>query len=485
VGGPLPGARRGSFLRMSNPLHRIPKHPLQRRLALSLAGLKGGSRLAFGHFGNLLKSGDARVQANAEVLGREARAFVDELGRLKGAYVKIGQMFGIYGEHVLPDPIVDALRALNDQTPPLTWAAIEPALRAELGDTIDTLEIEPQPLAAASLSQVHRARRKADGRALCLKIQYPGVAEAIESDFDDVIRFMQVSRWLTRDASAMSVIEDLRNLLRQEVDYRREAAAATDIAARLAGDERYRVPAIDVALSTPRLLVMEEMQGYKLDSPEVAAMPARHRNRIAQALLDLLLTELFDWQLMQTDPNLGNYLVTLQRGRPALVLLDFGAVRPLDAQFAGALSDTVRAAAARDRDATVAGLRRMGFLREGQGEQAQTSFAEFCFLVAEPLAPQRALVPESALTAGGAYRWKHAGLLRRIGNAGLKSATGRDFRLPNKEFSLMLRKLAGVFNAMVLLDAEFDVRRSFAPYAGAPSRTAAAPLNAAGTSVLP
>src|SRR5210317_776746 len=97
-------------------ISKIKTDPLARRLSVSLAGLRFGASYALGELGNQLKSGDARKQASDELLAKEAHRFAQELGKLKGAYVKIGQVLGIYGEHILPKPITRELQALNDQT---------------------------------------------------------------------------------------------------------------------------------------------------------------------------------------------------------------------------------------------------------------------------------------------------------------------------------------------------------------------------------
>ena len=131
---------------------------------------------------------------------KEARRFVRELGKLKGTYVKIGQMMALLGEHFLPPALTEALRDLASDTEPLPWRSIRPALQAALGERMAELDIEPQAIAAASLAQVHRATVKASGEQICLKVQYPGLAEVIDADFDNVVRMLVLARWVSQVA---------------------------------------------------------------------------------------------------------------------------------------------------------------------------------------------------------------------------------------------------------------------------------------------
>ncbi len=161
---------------------------IPRSLSVSLAGLRAGSALAVDSaVQKMMRRGE---DEESDFARREARRFVQELGRLKGTYVKIGQMLALFGEHFLPPVLVDALRELSDQTEPLHWDALESFVRDSLGERFDELEIDPEAIAAASLAQVHLARLRATGEWICIKVQYPGLADVIDSDFDAVVRML-------------------------------------------------------------------------------------------------------------------------------------------------------------------------------------------------------------------------------------------------------------------------------------------------------
>jgi predicted unusual protein kinase regulating ubiquinone biosynthesis (AarF/ABC1/UbiB family) len=176
------------------PLHQLKTGGFARRLELSKLGLRYGSRALRQNLRERFSGDDD----DALVKRREnIDFFVGELGRLKGSVVKIGQMMATYGDYMMPPEVADALHQLEDNTPPMSWAIIEKALQNELGaEALSALDIDQQPLAAASLGQVHRARLLATGEELCIKVQYPGVEDTIDADFNAVLTLLKVSRLL-------------------------------------------------------------------------------------------------------------------------------------------------------------------------------------------------------------------------------------------------------------------------------------------------
>ena len=171
----------------------IRRGSIGRGLAVSVAGLRAGGALALGSALDRLRGGNGESN---ELMRREARRFTAELGRLKGSYVKIGQMLALFGEHFLPAPLTQALHDLDSQAQPLPWPELEPAVRESLGPRYRDLCVDTQPLAAASLAQVHRARCQSSDRDLVLKVQYPGLAALIDDDFDAVVRLLLLARWI-------------------------------------------------------------------------------------------------------------------------------------------------------------------------------------------------------------------------------------------------------------------------------------------------
>src|SRR5690606_33996015 len=174
---------------------RVKTGAFERRFSLARAGILAGARYATLTAGTFLTPREQRADRRKAILSSQAQELVHELGKLKGSVVKIGQMMALFGEHFLPEEVTAALHTLENSTTALEWPAIERHLRKELGDIkLSELDIDREPIGAASLGQVHRAVRKSDGKELVLKIQYPGVADAIDSDLRAVVQLLRLSR---------------------------------------------------------------------------------------------------------------------------------------------------------------------------------------------------------------------------------------------------------------------------------------------------
>lgn len=436
------GIRRGSF---------------GRGMAVSLAGIRAGG--AFALDGALQKLRPGETGADSAFVQREARRFVAELGKLKGSYVKIGQMLALLGEHFLPPALTAALHDLEAATEPLSWSELEPALRTSLGPRLDELEVEPRALAAASLSQVHRATIRASGEVICLKIQYPGLAEVIDSDFDAVVRMLLLARWIKAGRELDAWLEDMRIQLHYEIDYRREARMGDTVAALLARqsatDRRYYVPRRFERYCSDQVLALEYVDGLQVTRPEVAALSQRRRNALGRNMLELFFLELYDWGVLQTDPNFGNYLIRMGPRSDQLVLLDFGSTLSCDELFLRHLGNAIADGQAQDRDALIDSLTGLGCLSDASSDSARQSFSDFCLQLLEPLRPPDRL-PAQFLNTSGEYCWGRSQLLRRAGKLAARATASRDFASPSRDFALIARKLTGVFTFIAVLDAQFN-----------------------------
>lgn len=431
-----------------------------RGLAVSLAGLRAGGAFALGSAIGRLRGDDGE---NSELMRREARRFTAELGRLKGSYVKIGQMLALLGEHFLPAPLTEALHELESQTHPLPWSELEPEVRANLGRHFAELRIDVTPLAAASLAQVHRAYCAPLDRELVLKVQYPELAAVIDDDFDAVIRMLMLARWVQAGRELDAWLEEMREQLHYEIDYARELAMTVEARERFVEQDstgRFYVPEVFPEYSTDTLLALEFVQGHRVNEPAVAALSQQRRNALAEAMLELFFIELYHWGVLQTDPNFGNYLIRLEEDGAAgsadqLVLLDFGSTLACDDAFRRNFGNAIAAAQLGDRALLIDSLIGLGCLRPSATEFARKSFAEFCEMLLEPLRPPGDL-PEAFLNEKGEYCWGRSRLMQRVGKHAASSAATRHFATPSRDFALIVRKLTGVFTFITVLNAEFN-----------------------------
>jgi predicted unusual protein kinase regulating ubiquinone biosynthesis (AarF/ABC1/UbiB family) len=431
-----------------------------RGLAVSVAGLRAGGAFALDSALQRLRGGSGE---DSELLRREARRFVAELGRLKGTYVKIGQMFALLGEHFLPPALTEALHELESATEPLPWTEIEPALRAALGERLDELQVEEDALAAASLAQVHRATVRATGEQIVLKVQYPGLAAVIDSDFDAVVRMLLLARWVKAGRELDAWLASMRRQLHHEIDYEREGAVGDRVAALIA--ERapalakrgihYHVPARYSYYCADTVLALEYVEGEPVSSPAVAALPQKRRDALGRAMLELFFLELYEWDLLQTDPNFGNYLIRRGQDHDELVLLDFGSTVYPEAAFLEHFGTAIAAGQRQDRAALVRALVGLGCLREDASDFARRTFSDFCLQLLEPLRPPGDL-PREHLNRRGDYCWGRSRLMQRVGRQAAGSAATRHFATPSREFAMIARKLTGVFTFIAVLDAQFN-----------------------------
>ncbi len=315
--------------------------------------------------GDTKAEADPRVASEAELskLAARAEGILETLGEMKGLALKAGQMMS-YMDGALPDSIRPTfqrtLKRLQSQAPPMTWEAVFPVLERELGDLeAHFAEIDHSPVAAASIGQVHRARLH-DGTVVAVKVQYPGVRDAIAADMknlDFLKGFAAPIMMLSGAGANMKVAGDhlaeLRERLLEECDYAREAEMQTTFRERLADDPELYVPRVYPEHSTRSVLVSEFIEARELDevcgeAGEALGIDQAQRNRWAEALCRVTSMGLYDWGLLHADPHPGNYLF-MDDGR--VCLLDFGCVKalpdPIRLAMRGYVSAAIRAQATR------------------------------------------------------------------------------------------------------------------------------------------
>jgi len=198
---------------------------------------------------------------------------------------------------------------------------------------------------------------------------------------------------------------------------------------------------------------MEYVEGHDVMHESVQALSQDRRNALAENMLELFFKEAFEWGLMQTDPNFGNYRILLDDNGDQLVLLDFGAVHELPKNFSKPLEKTILSAQVCDTSAVIDGLIELNCLRTSDTRTVKQSFAEFCQFILEPFRDSYDEVPAFAL-AGEHYDWQNSRLLKRAGRVGSQGMLVKGFSVPPSEFMLMVRKLTGVFTFVSALGAQ-------------------------------
>ncbi|WGW05073.1 ABC1 kinase family protein [Tropicibacter oceani] len=299
-----------------------------------------------------------------------AARLTNELSRMRGAAMKMGQLLSMESADLLPPElaqILSRLRADAHHMPPKQLKQV--LIQAYGADFLRLFQrFDVRPVASASIGQVHRVVAR-DGRELALKIQYPGVRAAIDADVANLGALLRMSGLIPKGIDIAPLLEEARKQLHEEADYPREAREMRAFGGYLAGDAMLAVPGVHDDLSTGDILAMDFMPGQPIET--LAEADQATRDHIAEALFALFLRELFDWGHVQTDPNFANYLFDPGSGR--LTLLDFGAARRFDGPAVARFRALMRATLNNDPASLRDAMQSLGYLRaQTPPDQVQT-----------------------------------------------------------------------------------------------------------------
>lgn len=331
-----------------------PKDPERDRFSSRLgrfARVSAGLGAAGAGLGaNLILGGDA-------VDARNARLIKEALGRLKGPLMKAAQMVATVPD-LLPPEFGKELAELQTNAPPMGWSFVRRRMAAELGSEWQAKfrAFEHEAAAAASLGQVHRATGL-DGRPLAVKLQYPEMESALESDLSQMRGLMAVARTIYGAIDTSEVAQEITERLREELDYEREARHMALYRNFFEDREDIAVPAPVFELSTRRLLTMDWLDGRGLMAFKTADQEAR--NRIARLLFQAWWTPMTHIGVIHGDPHLGNYSFAGEADQ--LNLLDFGCVRIFPPAFVGGVVQLFHALVDGDRKAQADAYAGWGF----------------------------------------------------------------------------------------------------------------------------
>lgn len=280
---------------------------------------------------------------------------------LRGLILKACQFLGTRAD-VLPPEYVDVLSRLHDRVPPKPFSSVAASIEAELGRPIEELfsRFEREPVAAASLAQVHRAVRR-DGREVAVKVQYPEIAAIVSSDLASLRLLFRTVSYLERDFDLMPLVEELRSSVPRELDFENEGRNAERIAAFFEGVPEVHVPRIHWDLSSRRVLVMDFESGIKLTDAAALRSAGVDVDRVAEILVSAYCEQILTRGFFHADPHPGNLLVQPGPSGPRLVFLDFGLAKELPEGFRAGVLEFAAALLRGDPDAMAAAMARLGF----------------------------------------------------------------------------------------------------------------------------
>jgi predicted unusual protein kinase regulating ubiquinone biosynthesis (AarF/ABC1/UbiB family) len=337
----------------------LPRRAVTRTAKLASLPLSFAGRTALG-VGKRLGGRPAEIVA-AEMQARTAEQLFRVLGELKGGAMKFGQALSIF-EAALPEEVAGPYRAtltkLQDSAPPMPVATVHKILAEELGPRWRRkfISFDDKPAAAASIGQVHRAVWR-DGRPAAVKIQYPGAAEALVSDLNQVSRVGRVAAGWIPGLDIKPILDELKARMVEELDYHLEAKTQARFAKVFRDDPVFAIP--DVLASSERVIVSEWLEGVPL-STLIASGSQEERDLGARRYLEFLMAGPARAGLLHADPHPGNYRL-LADGR--FGVLDFGAVKRLPQGMPPEIGQLLTMALRGEADGVIAGLREEGFIK--------------------------------------------------------------------------------------------------------------------------
>ena len=380
---------------------------------------------------------------NTQIRLIQAAALVRELGNLKGAAMKVGQMLALEARDYLPDEVIAVLEQLQNKVTFMPYATVEDILKKDLGQRAALLtDMSREPIAAASIGQVHRA--KYQGQDVAVKIQYPGIRDSIRSDIKILGTTMKGLKVIfRRDVDLDGLLDEFGEVFLQETDYIQEAVAAEEYRRAAEPVKNIIVPQIFSEVSDRHVLTMSFEAGTPLSQWIRENRSATEvKQKLGATILDLYTREFCDWGLVQTDPNPGNFLI-----RPhthELILLDFGATKRFSPDFRRRYSQLVLAIFNQDKKAVREISIAMELISPRENEKAFEVFETLVFESMRPLTLPR-------------FNFNDHEYVTNIRNYSRQLVVELKHSPPPRDLIFLHRKLGGIFQMLRQLEIELEL----------------------------
>lgn len=417
-----------------------------------LARMSKLGSLAAGLAAGMLAEGARKLAAGERPRARDllltpanAQRVADQLAQLRGAAMKVGQLLSMDAGQLMPPELATILARLREDARTMPMSQVVTVLEKHWGKGWENRfeRFSFTPVAAASIGQVHRAS-SCDHRPLAIKIQYPGVRQSIDSDVDNVATLLRLSGLLPKHLDIAPLLSDAKQQLHAEADYQAEAEQTRRFARLLHDSPDFALPEPDMSLTAPDILVMSWVEGVAVES--LTDAPQATRDQIMTLLLGLLFRELFEFRLIQTDPNFANYRFDPVSGR--IGLLDFGATRAYAPTVVEAYRMLMSGAQRQHTPSMDQAAQAIGYFKADIGARQREAVLSLFSTACEPLRQQ------------GAYDFGASDLAQRIRDAGFQlSADKNMWHTPPADALFLHRKLGGLYLLATRLRARVDVTR--------------------------
>ncbi|MBY0582240.1 MAG: AarF/ABC1/UbiB kinase family protein [Sphingomonas sp.] len=421
----------------------IPKGRLSRLSVFGkLAGGVAGGVVAEG--ARRLASGQRPQMSDLLLTPANITRVTDQLSHLRGAAMKLGQMISMDAGDMLPPELATILGRLRDRAHHMPPQQLQQVLAAHWGRNWRQrfARFGATPIAAASIGQVHKALTH-DGRTLAIKVQYPGIKQSIDADVDNVATLLRMTGMMPKEIDIAPLLAEAKRQLHEEADYVREGQQMQRYAALLGDDPAFVVPVLDDVFTTGGVLAMSFVEGTAIEN--LADAPQAERDRVMTALISLVLRELFEFGVMQTDPNFANF--RYQRETCKLVLLDFGATRDVTPATADGYRALLGAGLDGDRDAVRRAALAAGFIGQAAIDRHPALIDRMIDIIIREM------------NRPGAFDFGDRAFVGVLRDQGIEIGQDRAaWHLPPIEMLFAQRKISGTALLAARLKARVDVR---------------------------
>ncbi|EPA0544400.1 ABC1 kinase family protein [Vibrio alginolyticus] len=428
----------------SLPTHRISRFSKFASLATRVAGnviAEGTKQIAKG---NKPKAKDLLLTP------QNIARLTDQLAHLRGAAMKLGQMLSMDAGDVLEPQLADILSRLRSNADPMPAKQLNAVMESSLGTNwkAEFLSFNFKPIASASIGQVHQAYSDA-GDNLAVKVQYPGIRKSIDSDVDNVGTLLKVVGLIPESVDYKGLLEEAKKQLHDEADYAREAQFAIRYHDALKEHPHFVVPKIHTENCSDSVLAMEFIDGSPIE--KIEHYDQSTRDFVMHSLLELLFRELFEFKMVQTDPNFANYLYienTRQIG-----LLDFGATREYSERFSTGYRQAFASVVNNDEQGLNDALEQIGFFSQTILPDQRQAILDLVKMACEPM-----LVDEP-------YDFKASGLAQKLREAGTILSMEQEYwHTPPADALFLHRKIGGMYLLAARIGAKVNIRQLVQPY---------------------
>ena len=371
-----------------------------------------------------------------------ADRFVQGLGELKGAAMKMGQMLSMIDDNLVPPEWRTALTKLQSQASARPFSEIEPLLRSNIPHMDKHFShIEPQAMHAASIGQVHIGYLK-NGTKVAVKVKYPNLEEWVSKDLNSLRSLLKLSGLLPNSHTHEEVFQTIKKIFLQELDFASEGLQYANYAKFFEGNPAVKVPQFFPEYSNREVLVTQWIEGANITNWLQSGPSQLSKVTVSTLLIEVLFEELFVLNSIQSDPNPANFLVTEDNH---LVLLDFGATTPLRKGLVDNYRNLTRASLTGSKEDLLQICYHMQFLKEADSQKAKDAFVTMLAIATEPF-------------LHNFYNFGQESLSSRIHKPAFAFTTEVKFRAPPGEIVFLNRRIAGTQMMLERIGAEVPAK---------------------------